>query len=225
MPAEHRLTGLYGKHPAFGDFVSAGLPGDLTGLLAGWMQAVFGQWREDVGAGWQAAFDAAPPVRFWIGGELTGGAALRGVWLPSQDRSGRRFPLMLAQVAGAPPVHDPDQGFYDQAVTLVAGWRQAADFNPAAQDAVVHGLPEPAGVSVQSSGFWAANPGLGAVGLWPQLAGNDHAHAAAGRSYWWITALHDQGPAAVVAVQGWPDSGLLNWLLAGGQTSPHEMTP
>lgn len=214
MSAEHRLTGFYGKHPAFGDFVSAGLPGETTAPLADWMQAAFGQWREAAGPGWEAQFDEAAPVRFWIGAGLTG-TALRGVWLPSQDRSGRRFPLMILQSAGLAPVQDHDQGFYEQAIAHLADWRHQAQFDPAERLAEIQDLPAPQGGAAANPGFWAANPRLHAAGLWAEVAAADHAHAAQGRSYWWISALKDQGPSALIAVQGWPDSGLLGWLLAG----------
>lgn len=233
MSSEHRLSapgpGLYGKHPAFGDFISAGLPGEDWRALADWMEATFGVWRETAGPGWAGIFDAAPNIRFWLGAELTGREALRGVWSASQDRVGRRFPLLLAQGSDLPPVSEPDQQFYEQAETLLGDLRQRPGFDPAG---VVEELgralpPGHAAHPVHPSGFWAANPGQGAAALWSDMAPTDHLHAATARSYWWVSAGHD-GPSAGVAVSGWPDANLLGWLLSGGQPlvaqDPERMT-
>ena len=108
MPAEHRLTpppvGVVGKHPAFGDFLTAGdLPAGAAAALLDWLADALGAWRQAAGPGWQAAFDAAPPVRFWIGPAVTpAGDALRGVMVPSCDAAGRRFPLALMQGGAGP---------------------------------------------------------------------------------------------------------------------------
>ena len=59
MSAEHRLeggAGLYGKHPAFGDFISAGL-GERWRVVADWAEVALGGWREAAGPDWQAAID------------------------------------------------------------------------------------------------------------------------------------------------------------------------
>lgn len=218
MSAEHRLTagaaGLYGKHPGFGDFISAGLAEGWP-AFADWLQAALGDWREGQGPDWQARFDAAPVLRFWIGPALTGaGQALRGAMAPSRDRSGRRFPLVLAQAGGAPPVLDAAQDFHDAAEAALAGLLAGASLDPRAAAADL-ALPPPGQQVPDWPGFWAANPGLGPQRLLAQLAVADHAHATAGRSYWWFGA--DAGPSGAVCCQGWPGKTELAWLIARAQ--------
>jgi len=104
-------VGIYGKHPAFGDFVTAGLPQASQDLLESWLNRVLPQLRDLWGEQWQAAFDAAPVMMFWIGPGLTAGdGALCGVMGPSRDKVARRFPL-LEGVPGSgqrPPALDAD---------------------------------------------------------------------------------------------------------------------
>lgn len=225
MSAEHRLTagdaGLYGKHPGFGDFIAAGLPDGVFAALGDWMQAVLGDWRAAAGEGWQAGFDAAPGLGFWIGGALAGGLPLRGVWAPSRDRAGRRFPLLVLQAGGPAPVQDPSQEFHAAAGRAMASLFEAKGFEP--RDAALRlrtELPAPPDQPQPDwPTFWAMNPGLGPQALLGQLAGADHAHAAAGRSYWWFAAGED-GPAGMLACQGWPGPSEMGWLIAGGVQAP-----
>lgn len=223
MSAEHRLSaadaGVYGKHPAFGDFIAAGLPDGVFARLGDWLQAVLGEWRAQAGADWQAEFDAAPVLAFWIGGALSGGGLpLRGVWTASRDRAGRRFPLLVLQAGGAAPVADPAQDFHLAAAGAMAALLRAEAFDPRQMAQRLHGdLPAPADLAQPDwPTFWARNAALGASDLLAQLAQTDHAHAAAGRSYWWFAA-GQQGPSGLLACQGWPNASEMGWLIAGGQ--------
>ena len=115
MP-EHAVTvGVYGKHPAFGDFVSSGLSASLTGLLEQWFAHVMPSLREGWGDAWEHNFDSAFPLRFWFGPDLTPeGRGLLGVVRSSHDRVGRRFPLLAAIEGSATesPVKDQAQDIY-----------------------------------------------------------------------------------------------------------------
>ena len=218
MSAEHRLeggAGLYGKHPAFGDFISAGL-GERWRTVADWAEAALGGWREAAGPDWQARFDAAPGLCFWIGPALAGGQALRGAWVPSRDRTGRRFPLVVAQAGGLPPVLDGGDEFYRAALAALARLAALPAFEPREALAGLD-LPPATGDAPSWPTFWAVNPQLSPLHLLGQLAATDHAHAAAARSYWWFSGpAGDQ--AGVLACQGWPGPAELGWLIAGGQT-------
>ncbi len=89
-------VGLFGKLPARGDFVRAGLPGDFVAAWDGWLQHVIADSRARMGADWLPAFLEAPVWRFALAPGLCGAAAASGLWLPSVDRVGRYFPLTLA---------------------------------------------------------------------------------------------------------------------------------
>lgn len=217
MSAEHRLegaAGLYGKHPGFGDFISAGLGEHWRGL-ADWAEANLGAWREGAGPDWQARFDAAPALCFWIGPALAGEMALRGAMMPSRDRTGRRFPLVVAQAGGLPPVLDMAQDFHLAALHALMRLLSADSFEP--RDAVQDlQLPAPEGASPGWPTFWAGNPELAPRDLFAQLAATDHAHATAYRSYWWFSGA-DGRFSGVLACQGWPGPVELGWLISGGQ--------
>ena len=221
MSTEHRLTaggaGLYGKHPGFVEFIAAGLPEAVFATLGDWLQAVLGDWRAGAGDGWQAAFDAAPRLCFWIGAALGGGAPLRGVWAPSQDRSGRRFPLMVLQAGGDSPVQDPGQEFHLAALRAVASLSEARSFDP--RDTALRlraELPAPPVASAPDwPTFWALNPQLSAQDLLAGLREADQQHAASGRSYWWFQH-GEQGPSGLLSCQGWPGPSEMGWLIGGG---------
>jgi type VI secretion system protein ImpM len=89
-------VGLFGKLPARGDFVRAGLPGDFVAAWDRWLQQVMAESRARMGEDWLPAFLEAPVWRFALAPGVCGDAAASGVWLPSVDRVGRYFPLMIA---------------------------------------------------------------------------------------------------------------------------------
>jgi type VI secretion system protein ImpM len=62
---------------------------------------------------------------------------------------------------------------------------------------------------------WAMAGGNDAVALLADVAAADHYRAAAGRSYWWTTG-GATGAAAMIALQGLPDSAAFILLLQGG---------
>lgn len=237
MPTEHRLTapdapagtpeaevltGLYGKHPAFGDFIMAGLPDGAMHHLGEWMAQALGQWRDAMREDWQAHFDHMPAIRFWIGPLLFGGRPLRGVLAPSVDKSGRRFPLMIGQTAGLAPVLDPDQSFHDAALAALQGIAASSGFDPreTAQKLAKHLTPStPLPETPAWPSFWAVNANLSPAELFADLVAADHANAVAGRSYWWFGGEHDQ-PSSMLACQGMPGPGDLGWLISGWRGIP-----
>lgn len=117
--------GLFGKLPARGDFVRAGLPGNFVAAWDDWLQAVIPASREQLGTGWLPAWLEAPVWRFALAPGLCGPAGALGVLLPSVDRVGRYFPLTLAAL--------PGRGGADADVWLDAA--EAAGFAAIEQDA------------------------------------------------------------------------------------------
>lgn len=83
-------VGFYGKIPARGDFVRAALSLELVRCWDGWLQVVLPV------VAWPPDWDASPIWRLNLPAGLCGPSALGGVMLPSSDRIGRRFPLLLA---------------------------------------------------------------------------------------------------------------------------------
>ncbi len=199
---------VYGKHPAKGDFLDHGVPAALRGALEGWLDAVLAEAQSGLGADWAQVWRDAPMLRFWIG-EAVWGMPLAGVMAASQDRVGRRFPLVIfctgpeAAMLPAPTIGD-DAGWYDaMAAHLAAKLGQSELASPAdlltgaLPPAVVDGQPEPG-----PAAFWAVRPGAALDALFADIALTDHRRAAAGRSYWWVAgepvvAAADTGPVAV----------------------------
>ena len=232
MSAERRLTAtaVFGKHPGFGDFLAAGeLSADSASRVMDWLAQTLGVWREGAGPDWQAGFDRAPALRFWIGAGLTGGAALRGAMIPSRDRSGRRFPLIVAQgTGGGAPVVAAAQDFYAQAEAELRALAQVDRFDPR-EVAAAHAthLPAPEDDrTVPGASFWATNATRGPQEFLAELAATDYAHAQAGRSYWWFAADEGTGQqSGLMACAGWPGPAEMGWLLAGGHVQPSPQSP
>ncbi len=92
-------AGFFGKLPARGDFVRHGLPGTLVSALDGWCQRVLPASQANLGDGWADAWMVAPIWRFLLPAGSCGPGAAAGLWLPSTDKAGRLFPLVIALAA------------------------------------------------------------------------------------------------------------------------------
>jgi type VI secretion system protein ImpM len=92
-------AGVYGKLPARGDFVRAGLPRDFVEPWDAWWQRGIAASRDMAGDGWTASWLEAPIWYFVLPPGLLGAGGVTGVWMPSVDRAGRYFPLTIAAVA------------------------------------------------------------------------------------------------------------------------------
>jgi type VI secretion system protein ImpM len=91
--------GFYGKIPARGDFVRAGLPRTFTDNWDSWMQRMLAASRSSLGDAWLPAWLEAPVWRFALTPGICGRDSVIGLWMPSVDRVGRDYPLTLAAVA------------------------------------------------------------------------------------------------------------------------------
>lgn len=97
---ESDRIGFYGKIPSHGDFVSEGLDRELLGTLDNWLQSGMHACADVFADRWSAVFSTSPPLRFIIERGIWGRSAYAGVLLPSKDRVGRKYPLViLAQLS------------------------------------------------------------------------------------------------------------------------------
>lgn len=94
-PAGPDRIGFFGKLPSHGDFISEGLERDTITLLDGWIRAGLHACEQEFGTSWAKLFAASPPWRFIVEKGLWGPATYAGVMLPSRDRVGRSFPLLI----------------------------------------------------------------------------------------------------------------------------------
>jgi type VI secretion system protein ImpM len=99
------VTGYFGKVSTLGDFVSRGLPDGLVAAWDAWLQQCIHASRQQLGDQWLNHYLTSPVWRFAISPGILGPEGLGGVMMPSVDRVGRYFPLMIGAV-GAPPLLD-----------------------------------------------------------------------------------------------------------------------
>lgn len=97
-------VGFFGKLPSRGDFVQMRLSRSAITAWDQWLQAVMPAAQAGLGERWAEVWQAAHGWRFALGSGVCGPRPLTGVWLPSTDRVGRTFPLMIA--AEAATMHD-----------------------------------------------------------------------------------------------------------------------
>ena len=123
--------GFYGKLTSHGDFVRRRLPDALVEIWDGWLQQCMFASRQQLGGDWLAHYLTSPVWRFAIARGIVGEQAWAGVMMPSVDRVGRHFPLMLAAPAAAQvPLTDwiGKGGSWYEALEALAFASLAADF-------------------------------------------------------------------------------------------------
>lgn len=217
---ETGMLGIFGKHPAFGDFISHGVSPRFQTTIEPWIGQILGQVRDHLGDRWQPVYDNALPLRFWIGSRVFGESNLRGVILFGQDKVGRRYPLIIAQEAnGLPaPVLDHGQGFYTDAQSRLEQAFRNTELDPGILVAALAGDHGPDTLSdPEPPTLWAANPDPQVGELLKAVCETDHQRAAEYRSYWWREGRQNSA-STFLAAQGMPDTAEFAWLLAGLQS-------
>lgn len=95
--------GWFGKISSLGDFASRRLPAGWVQACDRWLSASLSQSRAQLGEHWQQAYLNAPVWRFAWAPQVVDGQWWFGVLMPSCDKVGRYFPLLVAQAQPAPP--------------------------------------------------------------------------------------------------------------------------
>jgi type VI secretion system protein ImpM len=91
--------GFFGKLPSRGDFVRVGISRAVATAWDQWLQSVMPGAQAQLNEGWDDIWQAARSWRFAFGPGVCGPLPVSGLWLPSADKVGRRFPLMIAAEA------------------------------------------------------------------------------------------------------------------------------
>jgi len=92
------MTAWFGKLPSRGDFVSGGMGAALRHTCDEWLQRGLSACARRLGAAeCERRLRGFAPWRFLTWPDGLDGAALFGVLVPSHDRVGRAFPLLLLQ--------------------------------------------------------------------------------------------------------------------------------
>ena len=193
------MIGYFGKIPGHGDFVSRALPPDLVAAWDEWLQQCMLASRQQLGERWLTQYLTSPVWRFAIAPGILGPEGLGGVVMPSVDRVGRYFPLMLG-ATGAPALLDwfrKHAAWYDAAETLAL-----AALDPGFSLAQFDAAPEPGVASIA--------PVAPVGGVWripadPDVDARVLAAALQGRSLWWTAGPPEaEAGASFLMCEGMP---------------------
>ena len=88
--------GFFGKVSTHGDFVTRALPPELVQGWDDWLQQAMHASGQQLGGAWLALYLTSPVWRFALADGVLGEDGWAGVMMPSVDRVGRHFPLMIA---------------------------------------------------------------------------------------------------------------------------------
>jgi type VI secretion system protein ImpM len=89
------VAGYHGKAPAFGDFVSRGLPHAFIGPWDIWLQEAIHTSRLQLGDNWLNYYLTSPLYRFVLTPGICDDSAWMGVMMPSVDKVGRYYPMTI----------------------------------------------------------------------------------------------------------------------------------
>lgn len=192
--------GLFGKHPARGDFLDSGLSPAVISGLERWLDGALAECRTLLQPQWEALWDAAQAdtaaqgLCFWVGEGLAGGEVLAGVLRPSRDKVGRRYPLLLLlaappAVAPLPPLLADPAAWIDPLTARAQDIARRDAFDTVPDLLAGLDLPETpqAAALAGAAELVAMRPDGDVTRLFADSRDADYRRAAAQRSYWWQT--------------------------------------
>ncbi len=120
--SDNNQPGLYGKLPAYGDFLTRNLSGEFVQIWDEWMQCYVSGPKQQIGAGWLDVYLTSPIWRFVLSVGAADNHNWAGLVMPSIDRVGRYFPISIVKSfpTEISPVHFlfAEQGWYDALESL-----------------------------------------------------------------------------------------------------------
>jgi len=214
--------GLFGKLPAKRDFVAVDISRNFLACWEPWLQAGLAASREHMADRRESIYSTAPAWRFWLGGDLCGGSAALGAFLPSFDGVGRCYPLTIVDCGDPPPpAHNEHADWYAGVESLLRlavaceldypllidrlrSLAPAAARSPAAQEDVA---------TVDPPGPLA----------FARIDANGSHPLHAGMTYWWTEGCPSQ-PARALPCRGMPAPLAFVSMLSGDwPASPDEV--
>lgn len=195
--------GVYGKLPARGDFIARRLGKNTIDAWDAWLQQAIPMSRETLAERWRDIYLTSPIWRFALSAGSCGPSTLIGVVVPSVDKVGRYFPLMLGRelppglelsglIAQAAPWYRAVESL--ALAALVPEFRLEEMEGPIALDIdATLAAPEPREL--------LAAPGI-QIPLGPGARGAALRHAyqplARGRSLWWTSGSEHCAPSLLI---------------------------
>jgi type VI secretion system protein ImpM len=239
------VTGLFGKIPSQGDFVTRRLPGDFVRPWDTWLQESIAHGRAALATDWERLYQEAPVWRFLIAPGTCGDSAWAGLFQPSVDRVGRYFPLTVA--AALPSDLDVLQTmnaarrWYDAIERAAsAAFENAVQLESLEANLVAAGFP-PAGLVAEGAAEDTLPLAERPVTALAIAAGSDGSLQAAagllreqqvnvGHTYCvWFNASSDPPERVLLVTKGLPQGQLAiafldgRWALHGWDTGPSDM--
>ena len=210
MPA-----GVYGKYPGKRDFVATNVPRSVLAPLEAWLQGGMASSRESLGRAWEGAYLVQPIWSFWIGASVTG-VDCAGALVPSVDRIGRHFPLVILAHAGPETA-----GLAPWRRIMSSEWPASVherllsalgDHPPSEQQMLIDGLSDPEaadktipeGAAPIGNGHRIIIQGAESEPAAEAVASIHHLTCDTMRSIWW-TGGSGLVPAQIVTFIGMPD--------------------
>lgn len=214
--------GWYGKIASLGDFAGRRLPPEFVTAVDHWLQRVIPESRQHLGDGWMDAYLTSPVWRFVLFPSVIGAGAWAGILMPSVDKVGRYFPLLITAGLERLP------GALDDWLARLEGIALTTldtACTPEDLEARLLACPAPESdlggctllraLGADSPGTMALPPDTGFNALLTAAAMATLSTTARGRSLWWAPA-HQDGQVAVIAATGLPDGPTFATLLQGG---------
>ncbi len=207
--------GIMGKHPGYGDFLRWGLSEGTVEAVTQWTDAALPPLRDQMGEAWGPFWDNAQTLRFWIGRAVLG-RTLIGVFKPSRDRVGRRFPLiMLSENAAiAAPLTNGDQTPWEDIEAHMEKMEAGQGAKALLAGVSIKIEAEDEALASVGPTLWAHHPEGKLDALLRKASEVDLYRAQLTRSYWWAPGTETHAPVWL-GCQGLPDGASLGWLLGG----------
>ena len=160
MSSNEGAAGFFGKVISHGDFVANRFDRGLRQFIDGWLQRSIEYSRRSLGQAWPRNFETMPVWRFMLTPGLVGRSGFAGLMMPSADRVGRHFPLLVAARLALPPpklhVTQNMHMWFDEAERLLLSARRSG-FDLDRFDEALAALPMPVnedGEIVKGRSFW-----------------------------------------------------------------------
>lgn len=220
------LAGFYGKLPSRGDFIGRHLAQPFLARWDAWLQTAIAQSRARMGEeAWREHYRISPIWRFALNAGLCGAEAYGGILMPSMDRVGRYYPLVIA----APLASDgpllglamTDEPWFRQAeeLALAALERDALDLDAFSNQVTALGAPRAPfanpGQTVSGDAWHCPLPALPDLPrVAPALASHLLRRAFPEASVWWTEGSKRIDPCLLICA-GLPSAAGFTALLRG----------